>query len=348
MERLFAVLLVLTPLAALAEFFRLPPVAVFLIAAAALIPLAKYIGDATEELAGHTSPAVGGLLNATFGNATELLVGIFALNAGLVGVVKASITGSILGNLLLVLGTAMLAGGWNRREQKFNATGAKAQGSQLLLATIALVIPAVFILTTGDGYSGAEERLSIFVAVLMILAYLANLYFTLHTHKHLYQEEAKFAAPTWSITKSVIILFFATAGAALVSEILVNAIRPLIAEVGWTELFIGVVIVAIVGNAAEHFSAVRVAMRDRMDLALQISIGSATQIVMFIAPVLVLASLFFATPMNLVFNLFELAAIIFTVFVTNAVVEDGESNWLEGTQLLVAYVIIAVAFFFHP
>ncbi len=350
MNRIFAVLLLLTPLAVVAEYLGWSPLAIFLISAVAIIPIAKYIGDATEELAARAGPAVGGLLNATFGNATELIIGLFALQAGLVEVVKASITGSIIGNLLFVLGTAMLVGGWGRERQHFNATGAKAQGSMLLLATTALVIPAIFVFTADGGSDVTVEYLSIFVAALMILGYFASLLFTLHTHKHLflYQEEERVTAPHWSLTKSLVVLFFATIGAAVVSEILVGAIRPLIEIFGWTELFIGVIVVAIVGNAAEHLSAITAAKKGRMDLALQISIGSASQIVMFVAPVLVLVSLFFVQPMNLIFNLFEIIAIIFAVFVTNSVIEDGESTWFEGSQLLIAYVIMAVAFFFHP
>ncbi len=346
MNRFFAILLVFTPLALGAAWFGVSPIAIFVLSALALVPLAKFIGDATEELAAHTGPAVGGLLNATFGNATELLIGLFALNAGLFEVVKASITGSIIGNLLLVLGTAMLVGGWKRERQRFNATVAKAAGSGLLLATIALVVPAVFTLT-GGGTDVAVEHLSVLVAVLLILAYAANLLFTLHTHKHLFQEEAKVSAPKWSRGKSTLILLAATVAAAFMSDLLVNAIQPLVITLGWTQLFIGVVIVAIAGNVGEHFSAVTAAMKERMDLALQISIGSATQVVMFVAPALVIISLFMGRPMNLLFNFFELVAIIFSVFVTNSVVEDGESTWYEGFQLIAAYVIMAVAFYFH-
>ncbi len=349
MNAVFLALLVFTPAALVAAALYAPPLAVFIVSAIALVPLAKFIGDATEDLAEHTGPAVGGLLNATFGNATELLVSFFALQAGLVEVVKASITGSIIGNLLLVLGTAMLAGGARRERQRFNATAAKAQGSMLLLATIALIIPAIFLATTsGARAAQAVEHLSVLVAAFMIAAYAASLFFSLHTHKHLYQEEGRVVAPRWSVHKSVIVLIASTIATAFVSQTLVGAIEPLIAAFGWTELFIGVIVIAIVGNAAEHLSAIQAAIKDRMDLALQISIGSASQIVMFVAPLLVLLSLLLPTPMTLVFNLFELAAIIFSVFVTNAVVEDGESTWLEGFQLLAAYVIMAVAFFFHP
>jgi Ca2+:H+ antiporter len=347
-KQLFLALLLFTPLTLFAEQQQWSPLTVFLLAAVAIIPLAKYIGDATEELAARTTPAVGGLLNATFGNATELIIGIFALQAGLIEVVKASITGSIIGNLLFVLGTAMLLGGWGKEKQHFNATGAKAQGSMLLLATTALVIPAIFLATAGASSGATVEHLSVLVAVLMIVAYGANLLFSLHTHKHLYQEEEQVTAPHWSVGKSILILFLATAAVAVDSEILVGAITPLVAGFGWTELFIGVIVIAIVGNAAEHLSAITAARKSRMDLSLQISIGSATQIVMFVAPLLVLVSLFFVRPMNLVFNMFEILSILFAVFVTNSVIEDGESNWFEGFQLLVAYVIMAVAFYFHP
>ncbi len=348
-DRIFFGLLILTPIALAAEFLHFSPIAIFLLSAAAIIPYAKFIGDATEELAIRTTPSVGGLLNATFGNATELIISIFALQAGLIEVVKASITGAILGNLLLVLGTAMFLGGRNRERQHFNITAAKSSCSMLLLATTALVMPAIFIATTDGTDPSRVAHLSILVSILMIAAYAASLLFSLHTHKHLYKgKDVEAVLPRWSVKKSLGILLAATIGTAVMSEILVGSIVPVVAHFGWTQLFIGIIVVAIVGNVAEHLSAVTAAMKDRMDLALQIAIGSATQIVMFVAPVLVIASLFFRHPMNLVFDLFELAAIVFSVFVTNAVVEDGESTWFEGFQLLIAYIIIAVAFFFHP
>ena len=350
-DAIFACLLFLAPAAIIAAYLHLSPLLVFVLAAIAIIPLAKYIGDATEELSIHTTPAVGGLLNATFGNATELIVSIFALQAGLVDVAKASITGAIIGNLLFVLGTAMFLGGRKRERQEFNATAAKASCSMLLLATIALVIPAFFLGTSGQGSLPKEMHLSIFVAILMILAYGANLLFTLHTHKHLYKGELadeKAIAPHWNVRTSVVILLACTIAVAFLSEVLVDAIRPVVAQFGWTELFIGIIVVAIVGNVAEHLTAVTAALKNKMDLSISIAIGSATQIVMFVAPILVLVSLLFTTHMDLVFEPFELVAIIFAVFVTNAVVEDGVSTWFEGFQLLIAYVIMAVAFFLHP
>jgi Ca2+:H+ antiporter len=345
---IFLGLLVLAPLALLAAYFHLSPLIVFALCAVAIIPLAKYIGDATEELAAHTNPGIGGLLNATFGNATEIIIGIFALNAGLIDVVKASITGSVIGNLLLVLGTAILAGGLKRENQKFNATAAKAAASMLLLATIALIVPALFTFTSPGISPATTMNLSILVAILMIVAYGAQLIFSLRTHRHLYKTEAEILAPSWSVRMALIVLAAATVAVAFISDALVNSIMPLVTQFGWTQLFIGVIIIAIVGNVAEHLSAIRAAVKDHMSLAFSIAVGSATQIVMFVAPVLVLASLLFTTHMNLVFDLFELVALVLSVFVANAVIEDGETNWLEGVQLLVAYVIMAVAFFLHP
>ena len=347
MERIFFGFLVFTPLAIAAGYLHAPALAVFLLSAIAIIPLAKYIGDSTEELAARTNPALGGLLNATFGNATELIIGFFALRAGLVEVVKASLTGSIIGNLLFVLGLAMLLGGWGKEKQVFSRTGALASGSSLFLAVIALVMPAIFLATAPSANGGIIEELSIAVSILLLCMYAAGLFFTLRTHKHLYTEELGHT-PEWSVMRSVLTLLSATIAVAWVSEILVGAIEPIVESLGWTELFIGVIFIAIVGNAAEHFSAVSVALKNRMDLSLSIAIGSATQIALVAAPALVLLSLFFAQPMSLVFNTFELIALVLSVIIVNIVVSDGESNWLEGAQLLAAYAVMAIAFFLHP
>lgn len=346
MKIFFLALLAFVPVAIAAHFLGVSASIVFFLCALAIVPLAKFIGEATEELSNRTSSAVGGLLNATFGNATELIIGVFALRAGLVEVVKASITGSIIGNLLLVLGTAMLFGGARRTKQKFNLTAVQAHGTTLLLAAIALIIPAVFLWTSTDA--APVETLSVLVSGMMIIAYVASLVFSLHTHKHLYAEDLGEVESRWSVTKSIIVLLAATVLVGWVSEILVGSIEGVVSRFGWTELFIGVIFVAIIGNIAEHVSAITVAMKNRMDLAIQISVGSATQIVMFVAPVLVLIGLLIGSPMNLIFNTFEIFTIIFSIFITNAVTADGESNWLEGLQLIVAYVIMAIAFFFHP
>jgi Ca2+:H+ antiporter len=347
MDKLFIALLGFVPVAIAAYFAGAPAVAVFFLAAIAIVPLAKYIGEATEELTAKTNPVVGGLLNATFGNAAELVIGIFALKAGLIDVVKASITGSIIGNLLLVLGFAMLAGGWSREKQTFNRTGILAQGSTLFVVTIALVVPAISYQTadaTGASWVGS---LSVLVSLVLICMYGASLLFSLHTHKHLYLEDAGEAVPRWSTTRALVTLVAAMIAVAVVSDILVHSIEPLLERLGWSQLFVGVIFVAIVGNAAEHFSAIVAARKNRIDLALQISIGSATQIALVVAPILVILGLFFGQPMDLIFNTFELVAMVLAVIIVNFVTQDGESNWLEGLQLLAAYAIMAIAFYLH-
>jgi Ca2+:H+ antiporter len=348
MNKIFIGFLIFVPVTLVAEYLQVSSLVVFFLAALAIVPLAKYIGEATEGLAVYTGSALGGLLNATFGNATELLIGVFAIRAGLVEVVKASITGSIIGNLLLVAGMAMLVGGWRYKKQEFNRTGALAASSTLLLAAIALIMPAIFLQIAPDVGGKIVGELSVFVSVFMLIVYVASLFFILYTHKHLYTEEVGKYEAKWSRAKSIFILLLATLAVAWMSEILVGSIKPVVAAFGWTELFIGVIFIAIIGNAAEHTSAIVTAMKNRMDLALQISIGSATQIAMFVAPFLVLISLFFKNQMSLIFNTFELVAIVLSILIANLVVEDGESNWLEGAQLLMTYAIMAAAFFFHP
>ncbi len=348
---MFRGLLVFVPLAAIAAFFGSSPILTFFLSAIAIVPLAKYIGQATEELAARTSAAWGGLLNITFGNATELIISAFALNAGLIDVVKASLTGSIIGNLLLVLGTAILIGGVRHKKQQFNRTAALAAGSTLFLAVTALILPTLLMRTAPTTERASIEIASLLTAFFMIVMYVAILFFSLYTHKHLYAEEGKeveMAEGKWSTGTTVLVLLFATLGVVWMSNILVNAIDPLARNLGWTPLFIGVIFVAVVGNAAEHASAVTVAVKNKMDLALQIAIGSATQIAIFVAPVLVFISLLFRTPMTLVFNAFELVSILLSIIMVNLVIQDGETNWLEGTQLLLTYTIMAIAFFLHP
>ena len=350
MGKFFFALLIFVPLSVAAAYLGASGTVVFFLSAIAVVPLAKYIGEATEELASRTTPALGGLLNATFGNAPELIIGLFALNAGLVDVVKASITGSIVGNLLFVLGMSMFAGGWREEKQTFNRTGVLAAGSTLFIGAVALIIPAVFAYTqVGEAIAGLSvERLSLVVSAALMLMYVSTLVFSLHTHKHLYLGEVGRYEPRWSTARSLVVLCAATLAVAWVSDLLVASIEPVLAALHWSALFVGVVIIAIIGNAAEHFSAVNVARKGRMDLSLYISIGSATQIALFVAPFLVFASLALGRPMNFLFDTFELVSIVLSVFAVNLIVADGESNWLEGVQLMVAYAIIAVAFFFHP
>lgn len=348
LDKVFLGFLIFVPITLVAHYSGASPVIIFFISALSIVPLAKFIGEATEELSIHTGPALGGFLSATFGNATEFLIGVFAIKAGLIEVVKASITGSIIGNLLLVLGMAIFFGGVKFKKQVFNQTASMASATMLLLATTALIIPAIFLQTSLEVGSGTIEKLSVATAVLMMLSYVASLLFILKTHKHLYTEEVGKFEPKWSVGKSALVLLVATLIVAWMSEILVGSILPVVASLGWTELFVGVIFIAIIGNAAEHTSAITMAVKNKTDLAAQISIGSATQIVMFVMPALILISLMFKTHMSIVFNTFELIVIVLSVLMANLVVEDGETNWFEGLQLVFAYVIIAVAFFLHP
>lgn len=346
-DKLFLSFLIFVPLSLAAHYLNFSPTLVFFISALSIVPLAKFIGESIEELSAHTGPALGGLLSATFGNVAELVIGVFALRAGLLEVVKASITGSIIGNLLLVLGASIFFGGLKFKKQEVNRTASMASAATLLLAVIALIIPAIFLQTSHSVDGMVIEQLSIAVAILMIAVYAASLFFIFKTHKHLYTEEVGKFVAKWSVQKSIFVLLTCTLAVIWVSEILVGSIEPLVKSFGWTELFIGVIFVAIVGNAAEHTSAITMAVKNKMDLALQISIGSATQIAMFVMPVLVLVSLMFKNQMNLVFNTFELVAILLSVMIVNLIVEDGETNWFEGLQLLVVYGIMAVAFFLY-
>ena len=346
-------LLLLIPLALVARVLGWPPLVIFILSGLAIVPLAKWMGTATEELAFHVGPGLGGLLNATFGNATELIIAIFALRAGLVEVVKASITGSIVGNLLFVLGLSLLLGGFTREKQEFNRTAASASSAQLTLAVIGLIIPAVFYFTLNTPDTERREflelELSFVVAGLLILSYVLGLIFSLRTHKHLYsgEDEEAMHGATWSVRQSVGVLLAATLGVAVMSETLVASLEAAVHVLGWSELFVGVILIPVIGNAAEHLTAVTVAMKNKMDLSLGIAVGSSTQIALFVAPVLVFVSLLFSERMNLLFNPFELVVIGLAVLIVNLISNDGESNWYEGAQLLLAYAVAGIAFFFH-
>jgi Ca2+:H+ antiporter len=331
---------------------------VFATSALGIIPTAALMGRATEELAARSGPGIGGLLNVTFGNAPELIIALFALGQGLHEVVKASIIGSIIGNILLVLGAAMLAGGIGREKQTFSRTSASVQTSMLLLAAAALIMPAIFELVEGKGLPlpGAElvdygtkvEHLSLAVAVVLILTYAAGLFFSLKTHRDIFNPEyGEEEAGGWSTRKSVLALAGAGVLVGLMSEVLVGSISEASHAVGLSEFFIGVIVVAIVGNAAEHWVAVLVAMKNKMDLAVNIAIGSSAQVALFVAPVLVLASFFIGPhPLALVFNGFELGAILLAVLIANYVTQDGESTWFEGVQLLAVYFVFGIAFYY--
>ena len=345
-------LLVFVPISFAIRFLGFSEIWIFASSAVAIIPLAGLIGDATEQLAIRTGPGIGGLLNATFGNATELIIALFALSNGLLPVVKASISGSIVANLLLVLGLSMLIGGWGREKQTFNQTQAGASAAMLFLGVIALVMPAIFDLTVFGSLENRTppiEQLSLLVAGVLILTYLASLVFTLRTHKELFTSVAgSDEEPKLTTVNSVLLLLGATVLVAVESEFLVGAIEATTAALGMSEFFVGFVVVAVVGNAAEHASAVMMAMQNRMQLAVNIATGSSAQIALFVAPVLVFASLLFGEHLALVFNPFETAAVALSVITLAIVSLDGESNWFEGLQLVAVYLVMAIVFFFVP
>lgn len=327
---------------------------IFAAASVAIIPLAGWLGTATEHLAEKTGEGVGGLLNATFGNAAEMIIAIVALNRGLYDVVKASLTGSIIGNILLVLGASILAGGLKFETQKFNAAGARIQSTMLSLAVVGLTVPAAFHYLTVPADIVREHGLSFDISIVLLITYALSLWFSLRTHKQLFVGHASADAEGaehqgWSTGKSVAVLAGATVLIAWISEILVGSVQQAAQEFGMSSIFVGVIVVAIVGNAAEHSTALLVAMKNRMDLSLGIAIGSSVQIALFVAPVLVLLSYVIGPqPMDLVFTPAEVLAIIVAVAITGQIAGDGESNWLEGVQLLAVYVILAIVFFFLP
>ena len=347
-------LLVFVPATAVAELTGAPAIVVFALAGLAIVPLAGLIGESTEALAGRLGPGIGGLLNATFGNAAELIIAMFALWRGLDSLVKASLTGSIIGNLLLVLGASLLAGGMRYRVQKFNRTAAGAGATLMVLAAVGMVVPAIFHQLVTPGEAEAEHRLSLAVCLLMIVTYGLSLLFSLGTHKDFFNpkdvdlDEAHHGKGSWGTRKSVVVLLVSTGFVAWMSEVLVGAVDAASHALGLTEVFIGVVVVAIVGNAAEHSTAVAMAWKNKADLAVGIAMGSALQIAMFVAPVLVFASYARGRPMDLVFTPMEVVAVILAALLARLVAEDGESNWLEGAMLLMIYAILGVAFFFFP
>ncbi len=363
-------LLIFVPIAIAMRFIPAleNPTLLFIFSCLAIIPLAGWMGKATEHLAEHLGQGIGGLLNATFGNAAELIIALFALSKGLDGVVKASITGSIIGNMLLVLGVSIIAGGSKYKTQTFERTAASASSTALTLAAIALLIPTVFHLVSvnvpvaNGGWTPAKEQtLSLAIAVVLLVTYIFTLYFSLVTHKEFFVGEAMQGAAQevgreeeesgdhWTRGKSIVVLLIATAFVALISEFLVGAVEAARGALGFTEVFVGVIVVAIIGNAAEHSSAVMMAMRNKMDLTLGIALGSSLQIALFVAPVLIFASYFLAPhPMNLEFTIPEVVAVFGSILIVQQICSDGESNWLEGLQLLSVYAILGILFYFLP
>jgi Ca2+:H+ antiporter len=350
----FLVLLLFIPVSIAAHYLKWGDLTVFITASLAILPLAAWMGTATEEIAVVVGPSLGGLLNATFGNATELIIALVALNAGLVDVVKASITGSIIGNLLLVMGLSMLLGGLRYKEQTFQPIVARVNASSMNLAVIAILLPTTMKFGSQEISAQILQNLSLAVAVVLILVYALTLLFSMKTHSYLYEvgiaetveDETHYGKPNiWLWTG---VLLVCTLLVALESELLVNSLEVATSQLGLTALFTGVILVPIIGNAAEHATAVTVAMKDKMDLSVSVAVGSSMQIALFVAPVLVLAGWALGQPMDLNFNPFELVAVAVSVLIANSISSDGKSNWLEGTLLLAAYTVLGFAFYFLP
>ncbi len=364
----FNLLLVFVPIAIVGEFLHWPPLLVFAVSALAVVPLARLIGQATEELAAYTGPRLGGLLNATLGNAAELIITIFAIRAGLLELAKASITGSILGNVLLVLGLSILLGGLKNGIQRFDRSHAGLNSTMLILAVVGLGIPSIFSHAIEVKHHEAVEYLSLGVALVLIVIYGLSLIYTFFAlpngkeaeEAHLskggvpspalseVEGKAEGLSKGWSTSKVSGVLVAATLLIVWLSEILVGAVEPVVEAVGVTEFFLGVIIIPLVGNVAEHLVGVQMAIKNRMELSLAISVGSSLQIALFVAPALVFISLLMGNPLTLVFNQFELISLVAAVLIAALVSLDGESNWLEGAQLLVVYIIIGLAFFYLP
>jgi Ca2+:H+ antiporter len=346
-------------IAVVLDLAKADPILVFFASALGVVPTAALMGRATEELSHRAGPGVGGLLNVTFGNAPELIIALFALQKGLHEVVKASIVGSILGNLLLVMGAAFLIGGWGRERNKFVAEAASAQASMLLLAVVAMVLPAMFLLARGDelpalgeeatNFPASVEHMSFAVAIVLLLSYFAGLWFSLKTHHDVFNPDTEEEAPehAWSVRRSVGMLAGAGVAVGVMSEILVGSIEAASEGIGLSPFFVSLIIVAVVGNAAEHWVAVYFAARDKMDIAISIAIGSSAQIALFVMPVLVLTSFVLGPfPLAMEFSSIEIGAVLLAVLIAAHVSQDGESTWFEGVQLLAVYVVLGIVFYF--
>jgi len=349
-------LLIFIPVAFAIRFY--PPwhsdLALFICAGLAIVPLAGLMGRSTEELAAHFGPAAGGLLNATFGNAAELIIGLLALSKGLTDVVKASITGSIIGNVLLVFGLAALGGGCRYKVQRFNRSGARVSATSLSLASIALLTPTVFHVTAdlqrAREIPAIEAHLSLAIAVVLFVTYCCVLLFSLITHRQLFEAEHAEPEPGhhWARSKALLVLLISTVAVAVMSEFLVGTIETARRIIGLTEVFVGVIVIAVIGNAAEHSTAVIAALKDKMDLTVGVAVGSSLQIALFVAPILVFVSYPLGRPMNLEFSLPEVTGVAVAVYILFQISGDGETNWLEGVQLLALYLILGILFFYLP
>jgi len=373
-------LIIFAPVALILEFSHSEPLLIFIFAAIALTPLAKLIGDSTEHLAIHSGTTIASLLNVTFGNAAEIIIGIVALSAGLVNLVKASIIGSIIGNILLIFGLSLVVGGLKQKEHFFNKENTGYQSSMLFLAIIGLAIPTILSITvlnptTKVSLVGQEniQFISDVLAFVLLGVYIASIIFTFVTHKHLFaiptmeREEANGQSggiksnkayedidnqrphsdnSHWSKKKSILLLGAGVIGVVLVSELLVSSVEVTIKKFGFGEMFVGAIIVGIVGNAAEHSSAIMLARRGKLDLSIGIAAGSGTQVAIFVVPILVIAGIVLNRPFNLVFTIYELAVVFLAALILNFLAHDGKSNWFEGIMLTAVYIMIAVGFFF--
>ncbi len=362
----FFILLLFIPVSIAAHFLEWGATVVFITAALGIVPLAAFMGTATEEIAVVVGPNLGGLLNATFGNATELILAFVALKAGLVEVVKATITGSIISNLLLVMGFAMLLGGLRYKEQDFQPTAARLNASSMNLAVIAILLPTAMEYTSTGIGEKTLQQLSVSVAVVLIFVYGLTLLFSMKTHTYLYDvglaelepdpdqekdeslEAVEPEANQANLWFWVVVLLVVTIGVAIESELLVDSLEEATSSLGLTALFTGVILLPIIGNAAEHATAVTVAMKNKMDLSVSVAVGSSLQIALFVAPVLVIAGWIIGQPMDLNFNPFELVAVTVAVLIANSISSDGRSNWLEGGLLLATYAVLGLSFYFHP
>ncbi len=362
-KTIISALLIFIPISIAAQLLEWEAPIIFITSAVAIIPLAGWMGIATEEIAVVLGPNLGGLMNATFGNATELIIGIVALNAGLIDVVKASITGSIIGNLLLVMGLSMFLGGLRFKEQQFQPIVARLNASAMNLAVIAMLVPTAVDVTSTGIQEKTMQTLSGAVAIVLIGVYILTLLFSMKTHSYLYdvgvaESESQESGESNSTEEPsehkislwpwVMVLLVATLAVAFESELLVDSLEEATSSLGLSALFTGVILVPIIGNAAEHATAVTVAIKNKMDLSVSVAVGSSLQIALFVAPVLVLAGVLLGQPMDLNFNPFELVAVVVAVLIANSVSSDGRCDWLEGALLLAAYTVLGLAFYFHP
>jgi len=365
-------LVICAPIALLLEFTHSEPLLIFIFAAIGLIPLAKLIGQSTEHLATHYGPTVASLLNVTFGNAAEIIIGIAAISAGLLDLVKASIIGSIIGNILLVFGLSLIVGGLKQKEQFFNKENTGYQSSMLFLAIIGLAVPTILAATATEvGHQGNIEFISVCVAFVLLGVYIASIIFTFVTHKHLFSitsvgreeknddgrnHDSKISQDLdgrvqsndlhWNKKRSIILLGASLIGVVIVSEVLVSSVEVTIKKFGFSEMFVGAIIVGVVGNAAEHSSAIMLARKDKLDLSIGIAAGSGTQVAIFVVPILVIAGIVVNRHFDLVFTIYELAVVFLSAIILNLIAHDGKSNWFEGIMLTAVYIIVAVGFFF--